>query len=253
MKSTFLFIILFYSNLVYSQIPNKGDIIILKTPTEVIRNKTIFINTPEHTDTTSHLASNVKFKVVKINEDNVELTALSFKNENSHYAKLYNDKIYNIERDNLTDNYIISQSIDKLSIGVLTIPFKYRPQKKSTYDTEFNLNTTLNIYIPSFKSITLYTQLGTGFGSVKLDNSNSTAENDKTISANTLNTFFGAMLQYKNVQFGIYSGTDIINNQNEYKWIHNGKLWFGFGIGYNLFKIGIQGEEKQSDKVKVPS
>ena len=89
-------------------------------------------------------------------------------------------------------------------------------------------------------------QIGAGIGSVNLNSSNASGITDgKAQDVATLNFFSGLMLEYKKVQAGIYVGVDQINNQSEYQWNSNGNLWFGFGIGFNVFKISLGEKEKQ--------
>ncbi|MGB5943296.1 MAG: hypothetical protein WBG71_10470 [Leeuwenhoekiella sp.] len=45
------------------------------------------------------------------------------------------------------------------------------------------------------------------------------------------------MLEYKKVQVGLYMGWDHINNQANYNWEHQGNVWFGAGLGFDVFEI----------------
>ena len=45
------------------------------------------------------------------------------------------------------------------------------------------------------------------------------------------------MLSHNNLQVGLYTGVDHINNQSNYQWNNNGEIWFAFGIGYDLFDV----------------
>ena len=57
----------------------------------------------------------------------------------------------------------------------------------------------------------------------------------------------GLMIQYKKVQAGIYFGTDFINNQTFYQWNYQGKPWFAFGVGYQLFNVGLGQDDKNKE------
>jgi hypothetical protein len=75
-------------------------------------------------------------------------------------------------------------------------------------------------------------------GAINLNESNTTYKGVGAIQAQdvrTLTLLIGAMLSHKNVQIGIYAGWDHINNQENFVWDSNGKLWLGLGIGINVF------------------
>ncbi|WP_332454412.1 hypothetical protein [Chryseobacterium aquaticum] len=193
----------------------------------------------------THLAEGYKYKVVKSEGGITQLKAINFRVKDSDEGLLYNSKIYSVLNTNLIDNYIIKEQNDILSIGIITLPFKYRPQNKESFETEFNINTTLNYAFYHFGNASVNIQGGTGFGSVRLDELNSNVSAEYAVNAISLGFILGPMVQYKNVQFGVYSGVDIINNNSQLQWSHNGKLCFGLGIGYNLFKIDVGAQQKK--------
>lgn len=232
---------LFSSCAIYAQELKKGEQIVLKTPVVIIGNP-IKMNGVQGVNAT-HLAEGYIYKVVNTDGNKTQVKALHF-NDDKTNADLYNSKIYTVLDTDLVDNYIVKEYKDKLSIGIITLPFKYRPQNKESFETEFNINTTLNYSIVDFYNVSFNIQGGTGFGSVRLDELNSNVSAEYAVNAISLGFIVGPMVQYKNVQFGIYSGVDIINNNSQLNWSHNGKLWFGLGIGYNLFKIDVGGEKK---------
>lgn len=234
---------LLVSSMFFSQELKKGDQIVLNTPI-VVEKGTIVINDAKGSIAT-HLAEGYIYKVVKIEGNKTQLKALNFDiDDDKINADLYNSKIYTVLDTDLDDNYTIKEYKDKLSIGIITLPFKYRPQNKESFETEFNINTTLNYSIVNFYNASFNIQGGTGFGSVRLDELNSNVSAENAVNAISLGFIVGPMVQYKNVQFGLYSGVDIINNNSQLNWSHNGKLWFGLGIGYNLFKIDVGAEKK---------
>lgn len=53
------------------------------------------------------------------------------------------------------------------------------------------------------------------------------------------------MLEYHRVNAGIYVGVVRINNQREYWWESTGKIWFGMGIGYDIFKVSLGTKKNQ--------
>lgn len=168
------------------------------------------------------------------------------KNENDK-SLYYNDKIFKVSEEEMKLKATIPIESDKVSIGLLTLPFKFRYLTDKSFETNFNLNSTINFELIKFWNAGCHVQLGAGIGNTNLSHSNAGGiDVNKDINAATLSLLSGVMLQYKKVQAGFYIGWDHINNQNQYKWIYNGKPWFAFGVGYELFKISLG--EKQKNK-----
>lgn len=248
------FIILFFMSNCFAQDIKVGDIIKLTAPVEVIGTP-ISLQSSESVTNYSKYIDTYKYKVLKIGTDEVQLLALNFtipkeedKKEGVTYnSDLYNNLIYTISLDNFKAFAIKSEPIERFSIGLLTLPFKARPQDDVSFDTEFNLSSTLNIRLFPLGGATFNFQIGAGIGSVGLNSSNAAGVNagDEQDVA-TLTLLSGIMLQYRRVQVGIYGGVDQINNQSNFQWESNGNLWLGFGIGYNLFQIGVS-KEKQNN------
>lgn len=202
-----------------------------------------------------YLEPNIIFTVNKITDSEVLLIALNFSGKvqdeinnssnNEEYkpptkAQLYNYKIYKISRSDFDKAYKPYEAVQKLSIGLLTLPFKARPQDDFTFDTEFNLSSTLNYNLLKRSSPSLNIQIGAGIGSVNLNSVNSDGvTTGKEQDVATLTFFGGLMVEYKSVQAGLYLGVDQINNQSTYRWKNNGNIWFGFGIGFNVFKVSV--------------
>lgn len=242
MKTIILSTILF-SSICFCQELKKGDQLTLKTPVKV-DGQPIKMNGVEG-DVATYLEDGYIFKVIKKEGGKTQLKALNFEDAKVPPGSLYNSKIYTVLDTDLIDNFKIREQKDRLSIGIITLPFKYRPQSPESFETEFNINTTLNVYWMDAIGGSLHFQVGTGFGSVRLDPLNSSLLAENSTNAISLGFIAGPMFQYKNVQFGIYSGVDIINNNSKHQWAHNGNLWFGLGIGYNLFKIDFGGEKNK--------
>lgn len=249
--------------------PKVGDTIILKSYCKVLSSGS-FLNTGTKTAANDNkflesLEPNVKFIINGIDASTVDLVALDYQPlSTSGLAKLqkrkpgtfekslyYNGKIYTISRAEFNDSAARKPKDDTiLNIGLLTLPFKARPQDNFSFDTEFNINTTLSIRFYEFRKTKTYWnwQLGAGIGTVGLNASNAagiTGEESQDVALLSLST--GIMLQYRKVQAGIYIGVDQINNQNKYQWQSNGNMWFGFGIGFNVFKISLGEDDKNSN------
>lgn len=239
----YVIIIVLISNYCYSQ--KDGDIIKLKTYNKVLKHENV-AGTDSDTDTVNFLEPNILFRINKIRNDTVQLIALKF-TKDSLKEKLYNNKIYYIGKYDFEKSYTEYIPDERLSVGLLTLPFKARPQDDFSFDTEFNLSTTLNVMLKKiYNSTKINAQIGAGIGSVNLNSSNAEGISDgKAQDVAVLNFFGGLMLEYKKVQVGVYLGVDQINNQSEYKWQHNGNIWFGFGIGFNVFKISLGEKNKQ--------
>lgn len=243
MKTNYLlFILLFlaFNNSSFAQ--KEGDLVTLKTYCKVLSSENIV-----GTDLTrtNFLEPYVKFIVNNVSTDSVGLKALDFIDPTK--ASIYNNKIYFISKNEFDKSATVIEKKERLSVGILTLPFKARPQDDFSFDTEFNLSTTLNWNIKSIYDAHLNLQIGAGIGSVNLNASNAAGITDlKAQDVACLNLFTGVMIEYKKVQAGLYVGVDQINNQSQYQWQHNGNIWFGFGIGFNVFNISL-GKEKDNN------
>lgn len=171
--------------------------------------------------------------------------------DKSIYGVLYNDKKFMVDSVSFYNSVIqkVNKNSDRVSFGLLTLPFKFRFLDDKSFETNFNLNTTLNIRITQLWNAGFYGQVGAGIGNTNLYNSNAVGvSTGEEINAATLTLLSGVMLQYKKVQAGIYLGWDHINNQKNYQWQYNGKPWFGFGVGYQLFKIDLGGSKDANNQ-----
>jgi hypothetical protein len=240
---------------VHAQKISIGDIIVLtNTVPTTSQTQSLYADNTDMSKILNYLETNVKFRVLSIEDTKVNLMALPFKlktqtqrdqfvqafPEEKLKSDYYNNKVYTISLKDFNAFAEKVEAKDRMSIGLLTLPFKARPQDDFSFDTEFNLSTTLNIRIWDVAGSTINYQLGAGIGSVGLNTTNANGiESEDAQDVATLTVFNGIMLQYKKVQVGFYVGVDQINNQNKYDWVSNGNLWLGFGIGYNLFNISV--------------
>lgn len=235
----------FYPKDIFCQ--EEGDIIMLKADVKVIGKPVGVFTDLTSMKSVEYLASGILFKVRRKETDTVQLKALNFDTLSlkdkiagqRDLSEYYNDKIYSISRADFDRYALKDEKKERLSVGILTLPFKARPQEKFSFDTEFNFNSTLNIALD--KKAFWNIQLGAGIGSVGLNKSNSLLEEPQDIAV--LTTLVGIMIEYERVQVGLYTGFDFINNQANYSWDSHGKLWLGFGIGYDLFSIDIASKE----------
>lgn len=203
----------------------------------------------------NYLEEGIKYKIADIVKDTITVKVdppfkkLKKRSTAISKANYYNNKLFNITKEEfLAKVEEIPDEPDRFSVGILTLPFKFRPQDERTFEAQFNLSSTLNWRITKAYSTDFYLQVGAGLGSVELNSNNSLGIGaDENINAATLTLFSGLMLQYKKVQAGIYVGVDQINNQQHYQWRNNGNLWFGFGVGYQLFNVDL-GEGGDKDQ-----
>lgn len=262
LRLSVLFIFFVFSSKTFSQEIKIGDVITLNNSVPV-KSGPIGIYSGNSIDLTTkaeYLKAYLKYKVIDITDDEVSLMALKFGTQSKsirdkeakefpnkiYLSDIYNDKIYIIKKKYFNSFAVKVETKDRFSIGLLTLPFKARPQGDVTFDTEFNLNSSLNIRLFEIAGSSLNYQMGAGIGSVGLNTSNAEGlAEDEAQDVATLTLLNGLMIQFKKVQFGLYAGVDHINNQKNYKWESNGNLWLGFGIGYNLFNISLS---KTKDK-----
>ncbi|WLD24604.1 hypothetical protein NU10_04185 [Flavobacterium dauae] len=227
-----------------------------KHSTTDVNQSTIYNETSE---TANYLDDGIKYKIVDIEGDNIIVKVYPlFKKPGKKFkgvskATYYNNKLFSITKAEYlakAEKFVKEDVPDRLSIGILTLPFKFRPQDEKTFEAQFNLNSTLNILLGVPRpSHNYFIQVGAGLGSVELNSNNSLGIGvDENINAATLTMFSGVMLQYKKVQAGIYVGVDHINNQNHYQWKNNGNMWFGFGVGYQLFNVGLGEDRKKTQE-----
>lgn len=207
----------------------------------------------------NYLDAGIKYKIVEVVNDTIikVIADPSFKETNKKAkpiskATYYNYKLFDISKDQFLTKaeYIAQDDLpDRFNIGILTLPFKFRNQGDKSFESEFNLNSTLALRLKSIGGGHLFIQVGAGIGGAELNDVNSKGIIDKaTIKANALSMLGGLMIQYKDVQAGIYYGADFINNQPFYQWSYQGKPWFAFGVGYQLFNVGLgQGEKDKQN------
>lgn len=261
MKSLITIIIVFVfitSSEGYSEELKKGDIIKLNTKVKVISNLNSIDGTTK--DIPQYLGEYL-YKINNIGGETIELTALRFSlNETQIEIKgisksgtpqklsdLYNDRIFTVKKSDLLGSYSTNNPIERVSIGVLSLPFKFRTQSQFSYEDKFNINSTINFHLFSYGNSRFGVQLGTGIGSVEINKENAFGEFDSTLtSLPSLSLLSGIMYNYKFIQCGFYVGFDFINDQNKVNWMHNGNMWFGLGIGFKIFSISAYSDEENN-------
>ncbi len=235
-----LFIII--SDITYGQI-NIGDIIRLNNQIKVKGDPDKLIS-PLGKDKAIYLGPYL-YKVIRIENDIVKLLALNFETPDTSERKknpekvflsdIYNYKLYTVSKDEFIAFSEKVEKSDIVRLGVVTLPFKLRLKDNMDFDTEFSINSTVNIRI-CWDWLNILA--GAGIGSVGLNNSNAFGVKEgEEQDVTTLSFLTGFMIEYNKLQIIISLGWDHINNQESYKWKHNGDHWIGLGLGYNIFSV----------------
>ncbi len=253
-------IFLIASNPIFSQ--DIGDLVRLKVQIPVLSVKSIIQgNNPGKT--LEVIGGSTKFMVISKTDSKVQLQAPNYKKRTQSYitnyikenseppldlSEFYNEKIYTVSKSDFDLSAVAITEKKRISVGLLTLPFKARPQDSFSFDTEFNINTTMNIALNYYGDYSLNFQFGAGIGSVGLNTNNSEGlMEDQNQDVSTLTFLSGIMLAHKNLQVGLYAGVDQINNQENYRWKSNGNVWFAFGIGYDLFNVATANTINKQD------
>ncbi len=155
---------------------------------------------------------------------------------------------------NVIDECALKQAKTKWSLaaGVITFPFKFRPQKgMQDFSGAFNFGAGLGVTIPRmvWREATFSIITGYSISSVMLDSSNTQKHQDKLTSTNNFSAFsfsVGPLVQYQRVQAGVFIGWDRINNinQREYAWQYQGKPWISVCFGIAIFSGAKEDERK---------
>lgn len=239
----------------FSQELKKGDVIRLITKIKVQKNVSSYDG--KNQEFPEYLGEYL-FKISNIGDDNIDLVPLHFPPENKDSLKvskdksislsdLYNNKIFTVKKSDLLGSYTVQESIDKVTVGILSLPFKLRPQDNYAYEDKLNLNSTIHFHAFSYGNSRFGVQVGAGIGSVSINEDNAFGEIDSSLtSVPNLSIMSGLMYSYKFVQCGLYFGFDFINDQDKINWKHNGNLWIGLGIGFKIFSVSASSDEENN-------
>lgn len=149
-----------------------------------------------------------------------------------------------------------------LTCGVISFPFKFRPQKiGQDFSGSFNFGAGIGYTFKhkSWRSYTLSLLSGYSISNTILDSSSTTKNQSSLSSTNNFTAFsfsLGIMTEYQNkIQAGIFIGWDRINriNNNQFNWQYQGKPWLSIGFGVAVFSKEKEREERNSvQKLKKP-
>lgn len=260
MKTKLLFLLLLVFTKAYQQSENIGQPFVLKANTNATFVKfiaNISLDTTLAPNTLLMAQSKVLYilqsvdkanSVVYFYADNFNLSKIvADRGTNRDKSFYYNDKLLKMSYNDYKSNAKDVDFPDAVNFGILTLPFKYRPQDDADFDAQFNLNATFGILIRNkyFRKAKFYAQCGAGIGTVKLDASNARGiTDDAAQNVSTITGFLGLMMQYNDIQAGIYAGADQINNNTKYDWENQGNLWVSFGVGFKIFTLSKADKSK---------
>jgi len=151
-------------------------------------------------------------------------------NENSRYFVISQNDFSTI-----CSEYISPHSTT-VTFGTFTTPFKFRPTK-SLFTSDLTLGTVAYLNLKFSDALSYGVAAGISLTSVTLDSLSTKGKTRSSSDRPALTPSFSYVLSYNNVSFTFGVGIDYINKTTdiERSWIFNGKPWFGFGIGLNLF------------------
>lgn len=128
----------------------------------------------------------------------------------------------------------------QFTIGTAAVPFKIRTNP-FIFTNDVTLGSVIGakFRMSSDKPNNYYNLLfGFGLSSVQLDSSStggSITKNALVSNPASLTASFGGVLEFSNIQIGVFVGADFINNNEVIKWTHQGKPWVSIGLGYALY------------------
>lgn len=191
----------------------------------------------------------------KLYEATGDFYKYNYKGTSSEYKKLSSHDVNSRNYSDSQKYFLVSKSILKahstkytktrlsLAFGALSFPFKFRIQKNTIdFSSGFNMGAAIGIRLPhySFREFTHTFLTAYSFSTINIDSTAATRNHDLLTTTNNFSAFtfsLGYMIEYDNIQAGIFVGCDHIGriNQNTYGWIYQSKPWISVGFGYAIF------------------
>lgn len=161
----------------------------------------------------------------------------------------------------------IPYSYPSFSLSAITIPIKVRPgftRREKEIASEAIAAVNVGAYgsfhltkkamqnkAGTFKAMDRFSVQAGPFLSasvVSLDNKNTSGAIEPLDSVTTrtmaaISAGAGATLNWKGFQLGIFGGWDMGIGDHARTWNHNGRLWWGFGLGYKLTDLFVQKQD----------
>ncbi len=172
-------------------------------------------------------------------------------------ARNYGDRqrYFSVET-RLIEKYAMDESVvgGTLAAGVINFPFKYRPQKDNKdFSGAFNFGAGIGFTFrhKKWRQLTHAIISGYSISNIVLDSPSVSKNADKLANTNNFSAFsfsLGYLIQYQQVQAGLFVGWDRLSNINqvEYDWNHQGKPWLSVGFGLAIFS----GQKEKVEKNK---
>lgn len=143
-----------------------------------------------------------------------------------------------------------------LNAGIINFPFRLRPQKGIVdFSGAFNFGAAIGYTFrhKSWREVKHSLLTGYSISNVVLDSMSTTRNSDKLTSTNnftSLSFSLGYMIQYQQVQVGIFLGLDQLSriNQRTYGWIYQSKPWVSLGFGLSIFSLSAGEKALDTDE-----
>lgn len=174
--------------------------------------------------TDSHLDPERKLKAERMNYD----VTIPYGQERDRY--------FFITKSMLAVNGL--QRVAKFSptFGALVLPVKLRPQN-GVVTKDISLGSVGGIRWQPRRRLDFYiaATVGLAITSITVDSASTNGKfKSKTESAG-MTVPIGIMVQWEKVQWGIFTGWDMLFDTNKNDWKYQGKQWFSMGVGIGLY------------------
>lgn len=125
-------------------------------------------------------------------------------------------------------------------VGALILPVKLRPATDETdfdFAKDLSVGTTAGWRVRVHDRRDVYVSAigGAALSSVALTPENTAGTVTEVSDRAAFTWVLGGMFDVDRFQFGVFVGQDRISNSSAANWAHQGKTWYGLGLGYNLF------------------
>ncbi len=197
---------------------------------------------------------------------NYDLTIFPYSdlsNETKNHVEYGNaQKYFLVSEDDLTKNAIKNGTIGaSMEFGLLNLPFRFRPQiERQDFSGTFNLSGAIGLKIKhkEWRKYTLSIVGSYGISNVTLDSASVSSNHEFLTATNSftaLSLAIGGLIEFENVQAGIFLGMDRINRQNQqtFGWRYQGNPWLSIGFGYSIFSVEKEPRQETTDKKVQPS
>ena len=178
-EKTYFLLFILIAQLSLAQDFEKGDLIHFITPVKHKKTNTNQTENLNPSDTTvNYLEAGYDFFIVNAtnNDQQYTLLPLNFVSDTNlkiNRADYYNNKLFDVKKEAMTYAKKSGQQTEKWSVGLLTLPFKYRTNKygqTNVFTTGFNVNSTLSFKTTtSIAEASLLIQIGVGTGTINLN------------------------------------------------------------------------------------